>query len=194
MRAVRPRSAISRSIASGGSSWPCSVPAARVMLSFINVPPRSLAPALRQAAAPRRRASPTTPGCWDVRMQHQPRRPHASAPSRARSGPARAALERDRRLHGTNGSGTNSVKPPVSLLQVADAQQVARPVLRPVDMAEHDGRGRCAGRRRARLARWRAMRRSRPCRGRGWRAPRRRGFRPRCRAGCRGPRRAARSR
>ena len=42
---------------------------------------------------------------------------------------------------GTNGSGTNSVKPPVRCLQAADAQQMARPVARRVDMAEHDGRG-----------------------------------------------------
>ena len=42
----------------------------------------------------------------------------------------------------TNGSGTNSVKPPVRACSVADAQQMARPVHRPVDVAEHDGRGR----------------------------------------------------
>jgi molybdopterin-guanine dinucleotide biosynthesis protein A len=52
------------SISSGGNSWPCCVPAAREMLSFISVPPRSLAPACRPA--PRRPApsSPTRSGCW----------------------------------------------------------------------------------------------------------------------------------
>lgn len=38
-------------MSSGPSSWPSPPPAARVMLSFINVPPRSLHPASRQAAA-----------------------------------------------------------------------------------------------------------------------------------------------
>ena len=42
----------------------------------------------------------------------------------------------------TNGSGTNSVKPPVRVLQVADAQQMPRPMPGPLDMAEHDRRRR----------------------------------------------------
>ena len=41
----------------------------------------------------------------------------------------------------TKGSGTNSVKPPVSLLQGAHAQEVPRPVPVAVDVAEHDGGG-----------------------------------------------------
>ena len=42
----------------------------------------------------------------------------------------------------TKGSGTNSVKPPVSRLQVAQRQQVPRPVPGRLDMAEHDRGGR----------------------------------------------------
>ena len=41
----------------------------------------------------------------------------------------------------TNGSGTNSVKPPVSRLQVAQHQQMPRPVQRALDVAVHDGGG-----------------------------------------------------
>ena len=41
------------SIRSGDSSWPNPAPAARVMLSFINVPPRSFTPAFRHACTPR---------------------------------------------------------------------------------------------------------------------------------------------
>src|SRR5229473_2310311 len=43
---------MSASISCGGNSWPCWVPAAREMLSFISLPPRSLAPDFRQIAAP----------------------------------------------------------------------------------------------------------------------------------------------
>src|SRR5947207_3715947 len=49
---VRPSERTSPSMFSGGISWPKLAPAAREMLSFINVPPMSLQPASRQAAAP----------------------------------------------------------------------------------------------------------------------------------------------
>ena len=49
---MRPAARIASSIRSGGSSWPCSAPAAREIDSFISVPPRSLTPARSAAAAP----------------------------------------------------------------------------------------------------------------------------------------------
>ena len=91
---------ISSSIASGGNSWPCSVPAAREMLSFIRVPPRSLAPAFEA----RRRAlrSHLDPGRLDVgdeRMQREPRhRMHQHRFAEGRPAPRRA-LEIHRRFH-----------------------------------------------------------------------------------------------
>ena len=58
----------------GGISWPWLAPAARVMLSSISVPPRSLAPACRQTRAP---SGPIlTQEVWMLAisgMQHQPR-------------------------------------------------------------------------------------------------------------------------
>ena len=80
---------------------PCSVPAAREMLSFISVPPRSLAPALQAGrGALGAHLHPGGLDVGDVRMQHQPRRPHASAPPRGRSGPcAPRPCRYDRRFH-----------------------------------------------------------------------------------------------
>ena len=43
---------------------------------------------------------------------------------------------------GTNGSGTNSVRPAVRVCKLAQPQQVPRPMPVMVDMAEHDRRGR----------------------------------------------------
>ena len=55
-------------------SWPCTAPAARVMDSFISVPPRSLAPASSSSAAP---SGPIfTHEAWMLgieRMQREPR-------------------------------------------------------------------------------------------------------------------------
>lgn len=42
---VLPAARMRRSISSGASSWPCAAPAARVMLSFMRLPPMSLHPA-----------------------------------------------------------------------------------------------------------------------------------------------------
>ena len=73
------------------------------------------------------------------------------------------------------------------LLQLAHAQQMARPMLVAVDVAEHDGRGAAQSQRRAPCASPRATARCRSCRGRGRRAPRRRGFPRPCRAAFPGP-------
>jgi len=51
-RGTRPAERISASIASGGSSWPHSEPAAREIDSFISVPPRSLTPAASACLTP----------------------------------------------------------------------------------------------------------------------------------------------
>ena len=78
----------------------------------------------------------------DVRVQRQPAdrmHQHRLAEGRAH---ARLALERDRRLGGDERQRHQLGEAAGVLLQVADAQQVARPMHRPVDMAEHDRRRR----------------------------------------------------
>ena len=112
--------AASASIRSGGSSCPCAAPAAREMLSFISVPPRSFAPACRQAAAPASRASPRTPGCWASRGAARAAPPHASGAPRATSVPD-AALPApvERRFHVHEGQRHEFRHASGLLLQVA---------------------------------------------------------------------------
>src|SRR5712691_3901507 len=112
---TRSRLEISASIACGENSWPCSVPAAREMLSFMSVPPRSLAPARKHAAAP---VGPIlTHEVWMFGISGLRTSLDTACISTAsrKVGPLR---DWPRRYIGasmlTNGSGTNSVKPPVS--------------------------------------------------------------------------------
>ena len=127
-------------MASGGISWPCSAPAARVMLSFIKVPPMSLAPAWRHGAAPSRPIFTHEVwmfviwGCSD-----EPRdRVHQDGLAIRRSA-TRAAFEIDRRFQRHEGQGHELGEAARARLQIAHAQDVARPMQRPVDVAEHDG-------------------------------------------------------
>ena len=72
----------------GGSSWPNAAPAARVIDSFISVPPRSLAPAARQACgALRPQLDPGGLDVGDHADAARAGRPRASAAPRARSAP-----------------------------------------------------------------------------------------------------------
>ena len=99
---------------------------------------------------------------------------------------------------GTNGSGTNSVNPPLRACCSRVAQEVVGPVPRPLDVAQHHRHVRAQARRGGPRRAPRATDRSRPCRGRSPPAPRRRGSRRRCpgasrargRGGGRGTRRA----
>ncbi len=78
----------------------------------------------------------------DVRMERQPAdrvHQHGLAEGRAHAG---LALECDRRLGGDEGQRHQLGEAAGVLLQAADAQQVARPVDRLLDMPEHDGGGR----------------------------------------------------
>ena len=67
-------------------------------------------------------------------------RMHQHRLAQGRAEPAQAAQMSGASMC-TKGSGTNSVKPPVSRLQLAQAQQMPRPMQRTLDMAEHDRRG-----------------------------------------------------
>ena len=86
----------------------------------------------------------------DLRMQREARdRVHQQrlAPGRAA---ARPALQIDRRLH-VHERQRHQLGEAAGLgLQRADAQQVPRPVVRLIDMAEHDGRGAAQAQRHAR--------------------------------------------
>src|SRR6266542_2443050 len=110
---MRPAERITSSIASGGNSWPCCAPAEREIDSFISVPPRSLTPA-RSAAATPSGPSLTHETCTFVIHGCSARRATACTSSVSpKVGPLRAWP----RSHigasmCTNGSGTNSVKPP----------------------------------------------------------------------------------
>ena len=101
-------------MSSGGISWPKLAPAAREMLSFISVPPMSLHPALRQAAAP---SGPSlTHEHWMLGMTGwSAKRATACISTASRKvGPRRERPFSEIGVSiGTNGSGTNSVKPPV---------------------------------------------------------------------------------
>ena len=116
-----------------------SRPRPREMFSSISVPPRSLQPACSTWRAP---ATPVfTHDTWTLSIQ--PRyamRPTACISSTSRNvGPGRALPCRKIGVAMcTNGSGTNSVKPPVSCCSVAGAHEVAGDVHRPLDVAEHD--------------------------------------------------------
>src|SRR5450631_4033969 len=94
------------------------------MLSFINVPPRSLAPDFRQTAAP---AGPIfTQDVWMLEISGcRANRPTECMITASRNvGPGRAM---PRRYIGasmwTKGSGTNSVKPPVSACKSRSARR-----------------------------------------------------------------------
>ena len=129
-RGVRPSDAISASIRSGANSWPCSVPAAREMLSFISVPPRSLAPASRQAAAP---SGPSfTQDTWMFGISGcSTSRATACISTVSRNvGPLRrAALEVKRRLHVHERQRHELGEAAGARLEIADVQQVPRPML-----------------------------------------------------------------
>ena len=87
-----------------------------------------------------------------VRVQHEARdRVHQQrlAPGRPL---ARAALEKDRRLHVDERQRHQLGEAAGRRLQLADAQEVPRPVARVVDVAEHDRRGAAQAQRRARCA------------------------------------------
>ena len=114
-RAGRPRLAMRCCMRRASNSWPFTPPAARVIDSFIRVPPRSLAPAFRQNAAP---CGPIfTHDVWILAM-------YGCSTSRAMAciitasrkvGPDRAMPFRHNGASMcTKGKGTNSVKPPVS--------------------------------------------------------------------------------
>ena len=118
-------------------------PAAREIDSFISVPPRSLTPARSAAAAP---SSPSfTHEAWTFSI-HGWRTSRADGVHEQRLAEgrpaAREALEVDRRLHVHERERHELGEAARAPLQVADPEQVPRHVHGPLDVAEHDRRGR----------------------------------------------------
>ena len=140
--ATVPIEPISRSIASGGNSCPCWVPAAREILSFISVPPMSLAPAFRHIAAP---SGPIfTQEVWMLVIsgcRTSPRhRVHQHCFTQGRPFPCEAA-QVHRRFHMHERQRHEFGKAASLCLQITQYQKMTRPVQRPLCMAIHDGGG-----------------------------------------------------
>src|SRR5688572_26673878 len=78
---------------------------------------------------------------WDERVQREPRdRMHQDRLAPGRTAPS-VALVVDWRLHVDEGQGDELGDATGPRLQAADREQMARPMLGALDMAEHDGRG-----------------------------------------------------
>ena len=127
---------------SGSSSWPCAAPAAREMLSFISVPPMSLAP-LAEALFGTLLAQfdPADLDVGDDRVEDEAGdgvHEDGLAIGRALAG---AAFAVDRGFHMHEGQRHEFGEAAGALLQCAQAQQMPGPMHRTLDMAEHDGRG-----------------------------------------------------
>ena len=105
----------------------------------MSVPPRSLTPARSAAATPSGPAFTHETWTFVIHGCSASRPTACMSRNSPNVGPRRASPFRYIGASMcTNGSGTNSVKPPLALLLLAHAQQVPRPVHGAVDVAEHD--------------------------------------------------------
>ena len=153
-RAIERRSLASAPAQSSGSAPPspraetpgrAAVPAAREMLSFISVPPRSLAPAFRHSAAP---SGPIfTQDVWMLVISgcSASRATACISTASRKVGPWRAMpAQVHRRFHVHERQRHEFGEAAGLCLQVAQRQQMPRPGDRPLDMAVHDGGRSCA--------------------------------------------------
>ncbi|MNQ90287.1 hypothetical protein D3C85_1056220 [compost metagenome] len=101
------------------SNWPLLPPAARVIDSYIKVPPKSFAPACKHKVAPSRPIFTQEVWMLRIRVCSTSRLTACISTASRRVGPERARpLCQMGDSICTNGRGTNSVKPPVLACKV----------------------------------------------------------------------------